>query len=1783
MKNKIICILVLVCFVFNSQAQTESTITFKHEEAGTSLIGIKIETPLSYRSDGSIGLKMKTPIEFTSYAIGWKTSTNYFSPGEFEIYTRVHHKELGWSKEFEDHGYTHPDDNIRELYLSDLLFGLDQWLHDSVEFYIVPPIGASIEEVHLILQDMSAQTSTERLPKEKDIAAPSKSCPELPPIVPRSDWCGSYEDCHNPPNIPPDRYPTHVVVHYGGSTGEYTDGYAVVRSYWNYHVNTKGWWDIGYNYLFDKYGNLFQGRHNENIPYQDVRGVHAGNAHANDNSIGVCFLKNTDIIGVTTEQMNTAYQFMAWWFNHKGFDPLSSAYIAGGTYPRICGHKDVSDASTSCPGVLLTDMMPTIRTSVRQVIDDCDCFLNPGRISGNQTICAGSSPEEFTGIVLTGNPGDYSYQWQIQSDCTGEWEDIQNATGQNYTHGTLPNNACFRRKVIIDDCATKYSVSETGTMEQIIAWYPLNEDVSDYSGNDITATNFGATWTTNMLGENNTALQFNGSTNYIGLPPTNEIFGVTSGSNISNVTIAARIFIASGDLNENRRIIATYASESSTAFGFIVNTSSKVVAYGPSDGRKIYINGVETDDFVVNQWQHVVVTYPGTSTVIAKNSEIGRWSGTGYESGTNYMNGKLDDIRIYNKVLSFLEIEELYNSCPASYIKVTTEFCDGPPVVETNSVTDITPTTAKSGGNVTHDGGSTVTARGIVWSSSQNPTTQNNEGITYNGTGTGSFTSDITGLIPDNTYFVRAYATNNEGTGYGEQISFSTLDCNINPGIISEDQLICSGSSPEEFTGNLPSGGIGAYSYQWQIQSGCTGAWTDIQNATEQNYNHGMLTDDACFRRIVTNVCGEGYSISSGGTMEQITAWYPFNGDILDYSGNNHQATNIGATWTTNMFGSNNSALQFNGSSNYIELPHTNEIFGVTSGSNITGATVVARVFIASGDLSESRRIIATYAAEGSTAFGFIVNTSSKVVAYGPSDGRKIYVNGVETDDFTVNQWQHIVVTYPGTSAVISRNAEIGRWSGTGYASGINYMKGKVDDVRIYNKVLSVAEINELSNSYSNPYITVTTEFCEGPPIIETNSITDIAPTTAKSGGHIINDGGSSVTARGIVWSTSQNPTIGNNQGITSDGTGIGIFTSNLTGLTPETTYYVRAYATNNNSTAYGQQLSFTTGIEDFNVYIELSDHYNVTTNNIVTVIMSVSGLPEDEHPLGIQGSIKFNTEILEYQGYVGYQLQGGSLSVSSVSGQPDTKTIFWSTEHGSSTVTNGNLVGLQFLYKGTGETCTNIIWTGDPLAEMIIDGEWNEIEAKWNTSEICGTDVDGYTVSGTVKYAGSVNVSSDEPVYNNPIYNLDNVIVILETPMGVEIGRDTTNVEGVFIIDNITNEGDYVLKYNKLNNDYYKWIYSGTGINAADVGIFRTHILNPYNLKFRFDDFYLNAMDFNDDGSLNASDVSMLQTKIVNPFNPDYIDMQNFLPHGTWMGSSDQITINSNITNYQCVLIAYGDYNASATAYMYNDFSTHNWGGGKSDKTDDFIIETEDILIVKENTFTLPVHVIHDYQNNFGYQLELAYPSDKFMLKSAKINIDNSFIDNNINLEMGEILNSEQDFLVTDIDGVIRILYISPPNASFDISSDENLLNLEFEKINNQQSIDDFYLTGHTSLIATSDFDVISPVNLKIPKLTDGTSLVTDSELFRLQVYPNPAKDIIYVQFDVFKIGLAEISLIDVLGREVKKLENKNLIKGQNKFEFNVSDLTSGLYTVRINYNNETTNEIINIKMIVK
>jgi uncharacterized protein (TIGR02145 family) len=205
------------------------------------------------------------------------------------------------------------------------------------------------------------------------------------------------------------------------------------------------------------------------------------------------------------------------------------------------------------------------------------------------------------------------------------------------------------------------------------------------------------------------------------------------------------------------------------------------------------------------------------------------------------------------------------------------------PIVSTSEVTEITRTTARSGGNITDDRGTSITARGVCWSTGQTPTISDNK--TEDGTGAGSFTSSVTGLAPNTSYYLRAYATNSEGTGYGNAMLFTSQEDSSNTFTDPRDgrvyQTVEIGTQVwmAENLAYAPSGGdywayanddanveIYAYLYDWETALDvCPTGW--------------HLPSDAEWTEL-TDFLGEnaGGKLKSTGTIEAGTGlWYDPN------------------------------------------------------------------------------------------------------------------------------------------------------------------------------------------------------------------------------------------------------------------------------------------------------------------------------------------------------------------------------------------------------------------------------------------------------------------------------------------------------------------------------------------------------------------------------------------------------------------------------------------------------------------------------------------------------------------------------------------------------------------------------------------------------------------------------------------------------------------------------------------------------------------------------------------
>jgi hypothetical protein len=156
------------------------------------------------------------------------------------------------------------------------------------------------------------------------------------------------------------------------------------------------------------------------------------------------------------------------------------------------------------------------------------------------------------------------------------------------------------------------------------------------------------------------------------------------------------------------------------------------------------------------------------------------------------------------------------------------------PVVSTTSVTGITETTASTGGDVTVEGMSAVTARGVCYGTSTAPTTAGSK--TSDGPGTGAFTSSLTNLAPGTLYYVRAYATNSQGTAYGNEVNFTTVSSFTCGTTLSINHVTTGGVAPvnKSTTYNTVNNIPGAPTKCWITKNlGATQQATAVNDATE--------------------------------------------------------------------------------------------------------------------------------------------------------------------------------------------------------------------------------------------------------------------------------------------------------------------------------------------------------------------------------------------------------------------------------------------------------------------------------------------------------------------------------------------------------------------------------------------------------------------------------------------------------------------------------------------------------------------------------------------------------------------------------------------------------------------------------------------------------------------------------------------------------------------------------------------------------------------------------------
>jgi uncharacterized protein (TIGR02145 family) len=251
------------------------------------------------------------------------------------------------------------------------------------------------------------------------------------------------------------------------------------------------------------------------------------------------------------------------------------------------------------------------------------------------------------------------------------------------------------------------------------------------------------------------------------------------------------------------------------------------------------------------------------------------------------------------------------------------------PSLSTTTVTDIKQTSIYSGGNITSDGGAVITDRGVCWGTAQDPLVTGNH--TSDGSGSGSFTSNVTGLTPNTTYYLKAYAKNSAGTGYGNEVNFITKQDTVVKDIDNNSYKIITAGTQVWMAENLKTTHFNDGT-EIPLETDNT-AWSNLTGPGYCWFGNDMASYKpiygALYNWFVTdslstggkNVCPTGWHVPSNAEWNILIALYGGGnvaGGLLKETGTVHwNAPNTGATNASLFSAVAGGYRHYNGTCNY--------------------------------------------------------------------------------------------------------------------------------------------------------------------------------------------------------------------------------------------------------------------------------------------------------------------------------------------------------------------------------------------------------------------------------------------------------------------------------------------------------------------------------------------------------------------------------------------------------------------------------------------------------------------------------------------------------------------------------------------------------------------------------------------------------------------------------------------------------------------------------------------------
>jgi hypothetical protein len=215
-------------------------------------------------------------------------------------------------------------------------------------------VSPALEEIVLTMMNTREGPTIEQaqamiLPQEASSGVPQ------PKIISRKGWGANEAWATREPTY---RQPTHFVIHHTVTPNNPEDPAYIVRAIYQYHALSRGWGDIGYNFLIDRQGNIYEGRKGGD----GVVGIHAGDY--NYGSIGIALLGDYRTAEMTPAMKEALVSLMAWEADRFGINPQESSYFVHRAFPNIVGHRDLW--STVCPGDKVYKVLPELRKLVWQ-------------------------------------------------------------------------------------------------------------------------------------------------------------------------------------------------------------------------------------------------------------------------------------------------------------------------------------------------------------------------------------------------------------------------------------------------------------------------------------------------------------------------------------------------------------------------------------------------------------------------------------------------------------------------------------------------------------------------------------------------------------------------------------------------------------------------------------------------------------------------------------------------------------------------------------------------------------------------------------------------------------------------------------------------------------------------------------------------------------------------------------------------------------------------------------------------------------------------------------------------------------------------------------------------------------------------------------------------------------------------------------------------------------------------------------------------------------------------